>query len=84
MIFQGVLWQITVTPPWRAVDTEHCVEITQPEGAGALHISGARKTVGLALDEDPFSGLKGEIPLDTEVRSVRLGDFKGYCAEYID
>ena len=84
VIFQSVLWQIAVDPPWKAKQTEHCVEINQPEGIGALHISGSQKRNGFVADDDTLGALKDEIPVDTECNSIQLGDFKGHYAEYVD
>jgi len=50
--FQTTLWQIGVPLTWKAQACNDCVEFTQPEGVGALHISGARKTDGPVLDAE--------------------------------
>ena len=82
--FQSPLWQISVPRPWRAEDCEHCVEITQPEGAGALHISGALKQDGDVLDDETRAQLQQDCPTDTEFERVRFGDFSGYGGDYVD
>ena len=35
--FEAASWTIDIIPPWSAKDVGQCVEITQPEGTGALH-----------------------------------------------
>ena len=82
--FQSLLWRISVPLPWKAQDCEHCVEFTQPEGAGALHISGARKKDGDVLDEETRAQLQQNCPADIDVEPVRFGDFIGYGGEYVD
>src|SRR5205823_3370651 len=64
--FQSSWWQIAVPPPWKAEECEECVEITQPEGTGALHISGARKLDGPVLDPEALSQLQENCPEGTE------------------
>ncbi len=83
-VFKNRVWELSVAPPWRAVDCEHCVEITQPDGVGAVHISSARKKEGLVADSEALAQLKGDCPDDTESERVRCGDFSGYVAEYVD
>jgi hypothetical protein len=82
--FQSSWWQIVVPPPWKAQECEECVEITQPEGVGALHISSARKLEGSVLDTEALSQLQENCPEGTETVRVRCGDFAGYAAEYVD
>ena len=66
------------------IDCEHCVEITQPDGVGAIHVSSARKKAGLVAEEEILAQLKSDCPDDTDFESVRCGDFTGYLAEYTD
>jgi hypothetical protein len=82
--FQSSLWQISVPPPWKAEECEDCVEFTQPDGAGALHISGALKQAGQVLDTETREQMARESPEDAKVESVRLGDFSGYGTDYVD
>jgi hypothetical protein len=83
-IFQSTLWQIAVPSPWEAKKSDECVEITQPEGAGALHISGAIKKLGSVLEDETKAQLQRNCPEDTTAEPVRLGDFVGYGADYVD
>lgn len=82
--FQSSLWQIDIPHPWKAEGCEDCVEFTQPEGVGALHISGARKTNGPVLDTEALSQLRENCPSDAQVESMTCGDFAGYAAAFID
>lgn len=82
--FQSSGWQIAVPPPWKAQECEKCVEITQPEGIGALHISSARKQKGSVLDTEALSQLQENCPEGTEAEATRCGEFTGYMAEYVD
>ena len=82
--FQSKWWQIAVPPPWKAQDCEECVEITQPDGVGALHISSARKLEGAVLASEALSQLRENCPDGTETESARCGDFEGHAAEYVD
>jgi hypothetical protein len=84
VIFQSTLWQITVPAPWEAKNSEECVEITQPEGAGALHISGAIKKIGKVLEGETKTQLQRNCPEGTESEPVLFGDFVGYGADYVD
>ena len=83
-VFRNRVWELSVTSPWRATDCEHCVEITQPDGVGAIHISNARKKEGLVTPAETMERTKAECPEDTDVESVSCGDFKGHTAEYVD
>ncbi len=82
--FRSAWWQITVPPPWSAEEFEECVEIRQPEGVGAFHISGARKQDSWVTEAEALSQLKENCPEGTEADRVRCGDFAGYVAEYVD
>src|ERR1700677_1889519 len=82
--FHSSLWQIAVPLPWRAHEFEECVEVTQPEGIGALHISGALKQVGTVSDSETRAQLQRDCPDDTDLEPARFGDFIGYGAEYVD
>jgi len=82
--FQSTWWQIVVPSPWRAQDCEECVEITQPDGVGALHISSARKLEGTVLDTEALAQLRKNCPDGTESERARCGDFVGHAAEYVD
>ena len=84
LTFQSVWWQISVPLPWRARDSEHCVEITQPKGAGALHISAARKNTGIISQHETLSQLKGDCPEYIEPEQVRCGDFEGFSVDYVN
>ena len=64
-------------------DVGDCVEITQPEGTGALHISAARKQSDVA-DADLREFAEAELPSNTPVEPVSVGDFSGVTAEYVD
>lgn len=83
-VFKNRAWEFSVPPPWRASDCGHCIELTQPEGVGGMHISSARKIEGLVDDAEVLAKFKGDIPDDTEIQQVCCGDFEGYCAEYVD
>lgn len=82
--FESTLWQIGVPHPWKAEGRENCVEFTEPEGVGALHISGARKTGGPVLDTEALSQLRENCPREARADSVTCGDFSGYAAAFID
>jgi hypothetical protein len=82
--FQSSWWQLAVPPPWKAEECEECVEITQAEGIGALHISGARKADGSVLDAEVLSQLQENCPEAAAAERTRCGDFEGYLAEYVD
>jgi len=82
--FKAGSWTIDIAPPWSAKDVGHCVEITQPEGTGALHISAARKQDRHVADPDLHGIAVDALPIDTPVESVSLGDFQGVAGEYTD
>ena len=82
--FHSSLWQIAVTRPWRARQVEECVEITQPKGIGAIHISSALKDVGKVADSETQTQLQQQCPDDTDLEPAQLGDFIGHGAEFID
>ncbi|PYK96417.1 MAG: hypothetical protein DME32_17705 [Verrucomicrobia bacterium] len=82
--FEAASWTIDIIPPWSAKDVGQCVEITQPEGTGALHISAARKQAGGVADPDLHGVAADALPTDTPVESVSLGDFRGVAGEYTD
>ena len=83
-IFQSFLWQVAVPRPWKAQDCGDCIEFTQPEGAGALHLSSARKQHGEVLDDEARTQLGQECPDDADTEPVRFGAFTGYGAEYVN
>lgn len=83
-IFHSSLWQIAVTRLWRARDVDECVEITQPEGVGAIHISSALKRDGKVLDSEMRLNLQQQCPGDTDLEPDQFGDFIGYGGEYVD
>lgn len=82
--FQSRWWQVAVPSPWKAEECEECVEITQPEGIGALHLSSARKSEGSVSDTEALSQLQENCLEGTETERVRCGDFAGYVADYVD
>jgi hypothetical protein len=82
--FLSTWWRISVPPPWKAEACGESVEIIQPEGIGALHISSARKLEGSVLDEEALSQLQENCPDGAETDRVSCGDFAGHVAEYID
>jgi hypothetical protein len=83
-IFNNRLWALTVAPPWQIEDCEHCVEITEPEGTGAVHISSARKTDGVISSAETFEQIKSECPDEADIEEVTCGDCRGYVSEYAD
>ncbi len=83
-IFQSNWWQISVPAPWKAQEYEECVEITQTEGVGTLHISSARKQAGLVSDTELISQTRENSPEGAETERVKCGDFAGYAVEYVD
>jgi hypothetical protein len=83
-IFNNRVWSFNAPLPWRLEDCEDCVEITQPDGVGAMHISSARKQKGAVLDAEILSQLREDCPDGTEFEKVRCGDFVGYVGEYVD
>lgn len=82
--FENRVWALDATAPWQITDCEHCIEIAQLEGAGAMHISSARKKAGAVLPSETLEQLKEDCPTDTEVQRVSCGEFTGYAAEYVD
>jgi len=82
--FKNRVWELEVLPPWRVEDCEHCVEITQPEGTGAMHISSARKKEGAVTEAETLAQLRDDCPDGTNFTKTRCGDFSGYVAEYVD
>jgi hypothetical protein len=83
-IFKDHEWELEVVPPWRVEDCEHCLEFTQPESAGAVHISGAWKSNGAVSETEMLSQVTEHCPGDAEPEKVRCGAFTGYVAEYVD
>jgi len=83
-IFRHRVWELDIGLPWRVEDCEHCVEITQAEGNGAMHISSARKEQGSVADAETLGQLRENCPDGTDFEKVRCGDFQGYVAEYVD
>src|SRR4051812_15921468 len=83
-VFKNRVWELEVLPPWRVEDCEHCIEITQPEGMGAMHISSARKKEGTVSESETYAQLQSDCPDGTDFQKVRCGDFAGYVAEYVD
>ena len=83
-IFQSKLWQIAVPPPWKAQACDECVEFTQHESAGALHISGALKTVGPISDREALEKLMECCRKGVETERVVCGDFEGFAAAFAD
>lgn len=81
-LYQSTLWQLTVLPPWRAQKVEQSVEITQPEGTGALHISEARKQDGVVSESDLRSTAAKDLPQDVELLACSFGGFTGLSASY--
>jgi len=79
-----MLWQIEIPPPWKAEEFEECVEFTQPEGVGALHISGSQKMDAPLLQSEVLTQLRENCPKNVEVRMVQCGNFTGYATEYIN
>lgn len=82
--FQNLVWEMKVQPPWRVTDCGYCLEITQPEGVGGLHISSARKLAGWVAEEELCSKIRADCPVDTDCEKLHCGDFSGYTAEYVD
>jgi hypothetical protein len=82
--FQSHSWQISVPRPWLARDCKDCAEFTQPEGAGALHISGALKQHGDVSEDETRAQLEQDCPEDADIERVQFGDFSGYSGEYVD
>jgi hypothetical protein len=82
--FHSSLWQLAIPRPWRAQEFEECVEITQPEGIGALHISGAVKQDGTVSDSETRAQLERDCPEGTDIEPARFGDFIGFGGEYVD
>jgi hypothetical protein len=83
-IFSRRAWGLTILEPWRVQEAEGCIEITQPEGIGALHISGARKKAGHVQEDETLSELRSKIGEDTNIERAVLGDFAGYASEETD
>jgi hypothetical protein len=83
MTFRAGSWKVDVRSPWIARDVDRCVEITQPEGTGALHISAARKESDV-VDPDLREFASSEIPSGIAVEATAAGNFTGVTAEYVD
>jgi hypothetical protein len=82
--YQSSLWQMTVLPPWQLQQVDQCVEITEPDGIGAIHISAARKHNGSVSESDLQDSAGQDLPDETELIPVSLGGFTGFSASYID
>jgi hypothetical protein len=82
--FEKLAWEVVVSPPWRVLDCGHCIEITQPEGVGGLHISSARKKQGSVTLSELAAKMKSDCPEGTELHQARCGDFVGMVADYVD
>lgn len=76
-VFKHRVWELEVLSPWRVEDCEHCIEITQPEGTGAMHISSARKKEGTVTEAETLAQLKKDCPDGTDFTKTRCGDSTG-------
>jgi len=83
-VFKDRVWELAIEPPWRATDCEYCIEITQPEGVGALHIMSARKMKGMITPAETKERMTAECPNGTDIEKIRCGDFAGHTGEYVD
>lgn len=83
-IFNDRSWELEVVAPWSVKDCEHCLEFTQPEGVGTVHISSAWKSSGFVSETETLSQVTEHCPDDAEPEKVRCGAFAGYIAEYVD
>jgi hypothetical protein len=83
-LFGRSTWGLTVPAPWRAEEVEGCVEITQPEGLGAVHISDGHKKEGHVQEHETLSQLRTKMSDDSDVERAVLGDFIGYSGEETD
>jgi hypothetical protein len=83
-ISKNLVWSLDLPPPWRSRDVDDYVEITQPEGAGVMHIRCARKKEGMVSDAEALEHLKKNCAVNTGCEKMRCGDFVGYVADYVD
>jgi hypothetical protein len=83
-IFESRPWELTIPPPWSALVTDGVVELTQPEGFGAVHISGARKRKGPVSQEEILAQIDATAPVGSELEPSVLGEFTGKSVEYVD
>jgi hypothetical protein len=83
-LYRSSIWQLTVLPPWQLEKADQCVEITQPEGIGALHISAAQKDHGNVSESDLQEFTTKELPEDVQLATASFGKFFGYGASYTD
>jgi len=83
-VFEGRTWSLEIPPPWRATQSEGIIQISQPEGVGALHISFARKRGGPVSKEEILEQIGATAPVGTDVETSVLGEFSGQSAEYVD
>jgi hypothetical protein len=83
-IFERRPWELSMNAPWRAISVDGTIEITQPEGLGAVHISNARKREGFVSAEEILAQISSTAPADSEFCPATLGDFKGKSVEYVD
>ncbi|HTV40071.1 MAG TPA: hypothetical protein VMF08_05830 [Candidatus Sulfotelmatobacter sp.] len=82
--FHNSLWQIAVIRPWRAQEVDDCVEITQPEAIGAIHISSALKQDSTVSDTETRAQIQQQCPDDADIEPAQLGGFIGHSTEYVD
>lgn len=82
--FNNRVWALEAPFPWRIENCEDCIEITQPEGVGAMHISSARKKVGAVLSSETLERLKENCPVEIQAQRVQCGYFSGYVTEFVD
>jgi len=82
--YQTDLWKLTVSAPWQLRQVDQCIEITQPEGMGAIHISAARKQKGLVSDDDLRNSAAKELPEGEELSEAFFGEFTGFSTSYTD
>ena len=83
-IFERPSWTLSLGAPWRAKEVDACIEITQPDGVGALHISSAHKRSGNVGEDETLSQTKTGSSVDSEIEPAQFGEFVGHASEYVD
>jgi len=75
-------WHLNLESNWQAEDSDECMTLFRPDGAGALQISAAIKDDG-EVSEEELNEFIADCLGTGEFPRVRLGAFLGRCTEYV-
>lgn len=76
-------WSLALPPEWWAEAEEESILIGDRDGVGSIEISTLRKEEG-EFDAATLRDIAvSEAEHSLEWRSARLGEFSGYCADYL-